>query len=127
MCLDDLPWVHLGIDFVMIEIGEVGGHFWRGCKAGDSRSAATRNFADQELPVPAVKGHVNAGELQQGVDIHSAWKFKQSPLLSWNFVLSFSAAAQLGFRLAPVSHEGACQSFLRRQKEEKEGNETAKK
>jgi len=82
MCLDDLPWVHLGIDFVMIEIGEVGGHFWRGCKAEDSCSAATRSFADQELPLPIVKGHVNAGELQQGVDTHSAWKFKQSSILS---------------------------------------------
>jgi hypothetical protein len=41
-------------------------------------------------------------------------------------VLSFSAAAQPEFRLAPVSHEGVCQSFLRRQKEEKKGSETAK-
>jgi hypothetical protein len=37
-----------------------------------------------------------------------------------------SAAAQPESRLAPVSHEGVCQSLLRRQKEEKEWSETAK-
>jgi hypothetical protein len=43
-------------------------------------------------------------------------------------VLSFSAAAQPEFRLAPVrlSHEGVRQSFLRRQKEDKKGSEAAK-
>jgi hypothetical protein len=72
MCLDNLPWVHLGIDFVMIEIGEVGGHFWRGCEAEDSRSAATRGFADQELPIPGVKGHGNAGNCNKEL-IHTQY------------------------------------------------------